>query len=308
MQAAVGDTVRLRHDGRLSTSRVDNGIAMGNVRTMMHERLNRLRRGSREDARCALITGASGGIGAALARELPAGTRVLLTGRDGGRLAQMQAELGERARVVVADLGTADGIGQVAEAADAAGVDLLVNNAGLGAVGDFLAVDFERHRETLRVNVEALMALTHRLLPGMVSRAELDDRRAGLINIASSVAFFPVPAFATYAASKALVLSFSEALAAELAGKPIDVLCACPGAVRTGFGSRAGFAGGSMPGAMSPEKVARATYAALGRQTTVVIGTVSAPTLSGVALARSLFGQGLMRAKGVMERVQNRDG
>ncbi len=192
-------------------------------------------------------------------------------------------------------------------AADAAGCDLLVNNAGVGAVGNFLDVDWARHRDTIRIDVEAVLALTHRIVPGMITRAEDAGSRAGLINVASSTAFVPVPTFATYAAAKAMILSLTEALSAELDGRPIDVLAACPGAVRTGFGTRAGYTGASIPGAMSPDKVARQSLAALGRQSTVMIGPVSAATLAPVALARSMMGQAFMRAGRVMDRVQNRD-
>lgn len=272
---------------------------------MVTERL-RQRFSQREPAECALVTGASGGIGEAFVRALPIETRVVMTGRDEAKLDLLRAELGPRASVVTADLATEAGVESVRAAAEEAGVDLLVNNAGLGAVGDFLDVDFEAHRTALRVNVEAALALTHALLPAMIDRADMSGRRAGVINVASSAAFVPVPRFATYAASKALLLSFTEALAGELSGKPVDVLVACPGAVRTGFGERAGFSGGSVPGAMSPEKVARASLSALGRQTTVVIGPVSATTFGGVALARSVFGQAFARAGRAIGRVEGR--
>lgn len=270
----------------------------------MHDRLSRLAR-PREPARCAVVTGATGGIGQAIARALPAETALVLTGRDEGKLAMLRAEFGPRCTAVVADLATAEGIAAVAAAAEAGGADLLVNNAGLGSFGAFLDEPFERHREALRVNAEALMALTHRIVPGMLARAEHGDRRSGLVNVASSLAFVPVPRFATYAASKALVLSFTESFAAEMADRPIDVLCACPGAVRTEFGSRAGY-GGGMPGAMHPERAAHAILGALGRQTTVVVGPLSTASFGGVALARSLFGRGLMRASQAFDRVQNR--
>lgn len=271
----------------------------------MHERLSRMRR-PRPPARAAVVTGATGGIGEAIARALPDETALILTGRDGDKLALLRAEFGDRCTVVEADLATEAGLDAVAAAAEAGQADLLVNNAGLGTLGGFLDEPFAVRREALRVNAEAVLALTHAVVPGMLSRAELSDRRAGLVNVASSLAFVPVPRFATYAATKALVLSFSESLAAELADRPIDVLCACPGAVRTQFGERAGYGGPGVPGAMSPERVARAILAALGRQTTAVIGPVSGVSFGGVALARSLFGQGLMRASQVVDRMQNK--
>jgi len=260
----------------------------------------------REPARCALITGATGGIGAAFARALPDDTSLILTGRDEDALNALADEFGGRAQTLVADLATAEGLDAVAQAADAAGCDLLINNAGLGQYGAFLDVPFEEHRTTLRVNVEAVMALIHRMVPEMIVRAELSGRNAGLINVASSAAFFPIPTLATYAASKALVLSFTESFAAEMSGKPIDVLVSCPGAVKTEFGARAGYSGGRIPGAMAPEKVAAQSLAALGRQSTVVIGPASAAAFAPVALARSLFGQAFVRASRVMDRIGER--
>lgn len=238
---------------------------------------------------------------------MPIETNLVLTGRDREKLERLKEELGpERTETVAADLTTAEGVEAVANAADAAGVDLLVNNAGLGEYGNFLDEGFEHHRTTIRVNVEAVLELTHRLAPGMIERADLAGRRAGIINVSSSLAFFPVPTFATYAASKAFILSFSESLSAELTDQPVDVLVACPGAVKTGFGQRAGYGRGSMPGAMAPEKVAKASLAALGRQRTVVIGPMSMAAFGPVAFARSAFGEAFYRASQVMERVQGR--
>lgn len=275
---------------------------------MRYERFREtLRRTPREPAACALVTGATGGIGEAFAREMPPETNLVITGRDPDKLHKLKEALGpERTETVVADLATPEGVEAVANAANAAGVDLLVNNAGLGEYGGFLDESFSAHRTTIRVNVEAVLELTHRLVPGMLERADLGGRRAGLINVASSLAFFPVPTFATYAASKAFILSFTESLSAELTDQPIDVLCACPGAVKTEFGERAGYRQGSIPGAMPPEKVARASLAALGRQRTVVIGPMSMAAFGPVALARSAFGEAFMRASQVMERVQGR--
>ncbi|ORE95307.1 putative short chain dehydrogenase [Stappia sp. 22II-S9-Z10] len=274
---------------------------------MMHDRLKDRLRPERPAPRAALVTGATGGLGEAFARALPATTDLVLTGRDPEKLAALEAEFGSRARTVTADLATEEGVDAVVRAANAAGCDLVINNAGVGAVGRFTEVDFARHRDTLRIDVEALLALTHALMPAMIERAAQSGTRAGLINVSSSTAFVPVPTFATYAAAKALVLSFTEALAAEMDGEPIDILCACPGPVRTDFGARAGYKGAGMPGAMAPDKVARQTLSALGRQTTVMIGPVSSATLAPVALARSMVGQAFMKAGRVIDRVQSRD-
>lgn len=261
-------------------------------------------RDPRAPARAALLTGATGGIGAAFARALPPETSLVLTGRDGDALAVMAEEHLGRATTVVADLSTAEGLDKVVAAAEAAGCDLLINNAGLGMTGDFLDVPLENQLATVRVDVEAALALIHRLVPGMLERAEQDGTRAGMINVASSLAFVPVPTFATYAAAKAFLLSFTESFAAEMSGRPIDVLVSCPGATRTGFAERAGYRGLPIPGAMAPEKVAVATLAALGRQSTVVIGPASAAAFGPVALARSAFGRAFARANRVMDRVR----
>lgn len=272
---------------------------------MMRDVINSLRP-SREPAVSVLITGATGGIGAAFAHALPPTADLILTGRDGEKLKALADEFLGRAHVVEADLATADGQGKVAAAAEEHRCDLLINNAGLGEYGDTLDTSLDAHLTAVRVNCEAVLALIHKVVPGMIERAELSGRRAGLINISSSLAFLPVPTFATYAATKAFVLSFTESFAAEMQGKPIDVLVSCPGAVKTDFGARAGFTGGSMPGAMAPEKVAAQTLAALGRQSTVVIGPASAAAFAPVALARSAFGQTFIRASRLMEGVRER--
>lgn len=262
-------------------------------------------RDAREPARCALVTGATGGIGEAFARTLPPETSLLLVGRDRHKLDVLAEQFLGRATTVVADLATPDGLDTVVEAAEETGCDLLINNAGIGMSGDFLAVSLEDQIATVRVDVEAALALTHRLVPGMIERAERDGMRAGLINVASSLAFVPVPTFATYAASKAFILSFTESFAAEMGDRPIDVLCACPGATRTAFAERAGYRGAPIPGAMAPEKVAAAALAALGRQSTVVIGPASAAAFAPVAFARSAFGKAFVRANRVMERIRD---
>ena len=191
----------------------------------------------------ALITGASRGIGEAFARALPSDTNLILCGRDESALSELSGALttDRRAvRIVVADLSKADGRDRVVRTAEDAHIDLLINNAGIGKFGGFLDVERDDHLKTVDVNISAILDFTHRLVPGMIARAR-SSRRAGLINVASSAAFAPVPKFAVYAASKAFVLSFSEALTSELRGQPIDILAFCPGAVRTEFGRTAGY-------------------------------------------------------------------
>ena len=245
----------------------------------------------RAPARAALITGASRGIGAALAAALPRPTSLLLAGRDGVALEQVagsQRSTGRRVEIVTADLATAEGRSSVAKAAAAFEIDLLIANAGKGDYGAFLDIGRAAHRDTIDVNITAAVELIHALTPGMVARARLSGQRAGLMTIASTAAFVPVPRFAMYAASKAFLLSFTEALTAELAGDPIDVLCVCPGATRTAFGKRAGWQGGDVPGAMRAETVAAAALSALGVRRTLVIDPLPAPVLVPIALARAL--------------------
>lgn len=278
----------------------DNGAGEGRAERCR----GRIAKPPRPPASAALITGATGGIGEAFAHALPPETSLILTGRDEAKLAALAETFLGRATTVVADLATPEGIETVADAAEAGGCDLLINNAGVGSYGDFLDVPLQAQLDTVRIDVEAVLALTHKVVPGMLARAALSGERAGLINVASSLAFFPVPTFATYAAAKAFILSFTESFDAEMSGKPIDVLAACPGAADTAFGERAGYRGRKMPGAMTPQKVAAASLAALGRQSTVVIGPASAAAFTPVALARSVFGKAFVTASRVMERVR----
>ena len=248
-------------------------------------------RGPRAPSRAALITGASRGIGAALAAALPRSTALLLAGRDEAALAevaQAQRYEGRRVDIVTADLATTEGRSSVADAAAGFEIDLLIANAGKGDYGAFLDVGRTAHRDTIDVNVTAAVELIHALTPGMLARARSSGQRAGLMTIASTAAFVPVPRLAIYAASKAFLLSFTEALTAELAGDPIDVLCVCPGATRTAFGTRAGWQGGDVPGAMQAERVAAAALSALGVRRTLVIDPLPAPLLAPIALARAL--------------------
>lgn len=226
--------------------------------------------------RFALITGATSGIGEALARALPAETGLLLTGRDGIRLAALKAELDakdRRVETLVADLSEDAGRDALVAAAEALPLDLLVNNAGLGQAGRMIDNLAERERETVEVNVVAPVVLTRALLPAMLGRAKMEKRRAGLIIVSSVLGFQPTPLMATYAASKAFDLYYAEALASELAGEPVDVLALCPGGTRTRFGERAGMRSFSPAMADSAERVAREALEALGRRSVHVVGT-----------------------------------
>ena len=185
----------------------------------------------------ALVTGASSGIGAAFARALAArGQDLVLVARSVAKLealaVELEAEHGGRAFVLPADLSRSEEVDRIlAElAARGTAVETLVNNAGFGTHGRLIDLDPAREREEIALNVGALAALTRALLPGMVARG-----RGAEINVASTAAFQPVPYMATYAATKAFVLSFTEAVAEELRGTGVRALALCPGQTETAF-------------------------------------------------------------------------
>lgn len=215
----------------------------------------------------ALVTGASRGIGYELARVLAeAGWDAVLLARDEPRLRQVAEELEEgfgiRARVIAADLADPGAARRVFDELDGEGlrVDLLVNNAGFGSSGPFAEADLARERDMVRVNVGAVTELTGLFLPGMLERD-----RGGVLNVASTAAFQPGPFMAVYFASKAYVLSFTEALAEELRGTGVRATALCPGPTATSFQERAdmgdsALSGQGTVGLMDPERVARAGY------------------------------------------------
>ena len=207
--------------------------------------------------RTALVTGASKGLGEALARELAArGSHLVLVARSAdalGRLAdELRANHGIRTEAVVADLAAPEGPGEVVAALRERGteVDLLVNNAGSGAVGPFFGGPFDPNRRSVDLNVTGLMALTHDIGSRMLERGS-----GGILNIASSAAFQPMPYQASYGATKAFVLSFTEAVAEELRTSDVRVMAAHPGATDTGFFD--GTAATMSSKAISPQRVAR---------------------------------------------------
>ncbi len=179
----------------------------------------------------AVVTGASSGIGAAFARALDRrGHPLLLVARRRERLEELARSL-RRAEVLAADLGEPAEVERVAAHALALGeVELLVNNAGYGTNGEFLALDGAREVAMVKLNALAPLVLAQRLLPAMVAR-----QVGGVINVSSIGAFQPVPYMATYGASKAFLLSWSEALAYELRHTGVRVTCVCPGPTATEF-------------------------------------------------------------------------
>ena len=212
--------------------------------------------------RTALVTGASSGIGADMARQLgAAGARVLLVARREDALAEVAQAIrhaGGTAVVLAADLEPAGAAQALADRLGDETVDVLVNNAGFGIQGRFLDADPEAVEGMVGLNVAALTGLTRRLLPGMVHR-----QRGGVLQVASIAAFVATPRFAVYAATKAYVLSLSEALSQEMKGTGVHVSCLCPGPVRTEFADRAGMADAFFSGAMSSAEVARQGLAGL---------------------------------------------
>ena len=189
-----------------------------------------------------LITGASAGLGDGFARALAAERKdLILTARRTDRLETLAAELraahGVDVRLFPADLADPAAPGKLLADIAAAGltVDQLVNNAGYGAQGAFADGDAGDQLGMIDLNCRALVALTHGVLPGMIAR-----KAGGVLNIASTAAFQPGPWMAVYYATKAFVLSFSEAIHEEVKPHGVRVAALCPGPVRTEFAERAG--------------------------------------------------------------------
>ncbi len=221
----------------------------------------------------ALVTGASSGIGAAIAPLAAAdGHDLVLVARRTERLEALRESLGpDRAVTVAADLAAEDGPDRLVAALADLGrpVDVLVNNAGFGVMKKVVATDPDELLAMVDVNVRAVVALTRALLPGMMER-----RRGGILNVASTAAFQPGPRMATYYASKAFVLSFSEALTVEAARAGVTVTALCPGPTRTEFQERGGMASSPlfrMMPAMTAEAVAAAGWRGFRRGRRVVV-------------------------------------
>jgi short-subunit dehydrogenase len=244
----------------------------------------------------ALVTGASSGIGAAVAGELAnRGHSIALVARREERLRSLARELenehGVTTEVIACDLGDPGERDRLAEELVSRGraVEVLVNNAGFGHQSDFATSPRERMVEMVRLNVEAVVDLTSRFVGPMTERG-----RGAVINIASLGAFQPLPGSAVYGASKAFVLSFSEALRTELRGSGVSVTAVCPGPVRTEFMGAAGVPGveDRTPGIvwMSAEDIARnAVDGAIHDKRVVVPGVLNrAGALAGQHSPRAI--------------------
>ena len=240
----------------------------------------------------ALVTGASAGLGVEFARQLSErGHAVVLAARRKERLERLANELGN-ARAVAIDLSKSTAAAKLMADIEANGevVDLLVNNAGFGLIGRFARLDSRRERQMIDLNVGALTDLCRAVAPGMIERGS-----GAILNVASTAAFQAGPGMAVYFATKAFVLSLTEALHEELKPHGIKVSCLCPGPTRTEFGEVAGLGGDLGKAfdklAMDAETVVRLGLRGLGKNRAIVItGTLNKIGAAGTRfLPRSLI-------------------
>jgi uncharacterized protein len=230
---------------------------------------------STASAKTVLITGASTGIGLEFAKLFAQDHyRLILTARQEQRLNDLAAQLQQAHGVAVAvhalDLVNAAAPDQLFTAVERAAtpVDVLINNAGFGTFGFFAESDLRTQLDMIQLNVTALTHLTRLFLPGMLQR-----RQGRILNVASTAAFQPGPLMAVYYATKAYVLSFSEALANEVVGSGVTVSVLCPGPTTTEFQERAGMNGSGLMRLpfMDARAVARIGYRGLFRNRTVIV-------------------------------------
>ena len=251
--------------------------------------------------KCALVTGASGGIGGAIARALHgAGATVGLSGTRVEPLEALAAELGSRAHVLpcnLSDPAAVDGLPKAAIEAMGS-LDILVNNAGITRDQIFMRMSDEDWQSVIDVNLTATMRLCRGAIRGMMKA-----RWGRIVNISSIVGATGNPGQANYAATKGYVQALGEGLHAELKPHGVDVLCVAPGPVHSGFANRAGM---TMPSATTPDVVASSVWTTLGRRTTVVPGAQGKLlTASLKTLPRPVRSAILAR---VMESMRNADG
>jgi len=220
----------------------------------------------------ALVTGASSGIGAVFAREFARrGADLVLVARSEGKLAALADELsgsyGVAAEIAVADLAKPSAAAELAASLRARDlqIDILINNAGFGLFAPVNEADHAVLSDMVRLNIETLVDLTREYLPGMLERD-----RGVIVNVGSTAGFQPVPYMAVYGATKAFVLSFTEALWAETRGTGVRVTALCPGSTDTGFFDVAGD-DAQVGRRVSPDKVVQAAFRALDRRASTVV-------------------------------------
>ncbi len=222
----------------------------------------------------ALVTGASSGIGAEFARQLAArGMHLILTARRADLMEQLAEELrskhATRCEIIACDLTRPGTVPDLLGEIQRRGIDvqLLVNNAGFGVVGEVDEAPIERLLELIQLNIAAMVELTYRVLPGMLAR-----QNGAIINLSSLSAFQPVAYMGVYAASKAFVLHFTEALAIEVRNRKVALLAVCPGVTRTPFFDIAGAPGWLQKHtSQSPEDVVKTALNALARGKMVIV-------------------------------------
>lgn len=234
----------------------------------------------------ALVTGASAGIGESFARALAErGMDVILVARRAERLEALAGELRARCSVraepIAEDLTHANAASRLRAAVSERGlsVGLLVNNAGFGQFGPFVDEDPEQAVRMVDLNCRAPVALTHAFLPEMLARG-----RGGIVFVASTAAYQPVPWYAVYAATKAFDLMLAEALWVELRDRGIDVLAISPGYTRTEFHAVAGVQNLASPSEMGPDEVVGDALRALGKKPSVVAGFMNKLSAVGAKL------------------------
>jgi short-subunit dehydrogenase len=230
----------------------------------------------------ALITGASSGIGEAFARRCAAaGLNLIIVARRQERLEALAAELSQKHSVQVSqvaiDLGREDSGAKLFEEVASKGleVDILINNAGFGVLGELEKIELSRNVGMVDLNCRAVVDLTARFLPGMKAR-----KRGAVIIVSSVVGALPAPWFATYAATKSFDLYFGEALHAECRGSGVDVVTVLPGLTKTEFQAGSGMRDYHSP-FRSAEQVVQSTFSALGRKAIVVDGLMNKALVHG---------------------------
>ena len=240
----------------------------------------------------ALVTGASGGIGLEIARVLARDHDVVLVARSAARLAEIAAEL-HGARVLAIDLAFPDAVARVV--AEVPEVEVLVNNAGVGDFAPFVEADPAKLDALIALNIGALTRLTHAYLPGMIARGQ-----GRILNVASTAAFQPGPLMAVYYATKAYVLSLSEALAEETRGTGVTVTALCPGPTASGFQAGAAMEGSRLvKGRTLPTAASVAAYGVTAMQKGEV---VAVPGLMNKLFASSIR----LTPRAVVRRVVHR--